>query len=301
MPTFYWISLLACFSLTACFYRSANMGKATLAKEAIGYTFSEPAKVFDLPKQLVEVSGLSYRDDKLYTLNDEEGIIFTLDPSDGNILAKNEITGLGDYEGICSWADTTVIIKSKGHLIFYDESNKTTKKINTQLKSEHNVEGLCLDQSRKNLLIAGKGVPYNNAINQRAIYIYPLADLEQTDLAIFHMIHVDTLYAWYKHRYGLTSNIEQNQKIEKRIKSFAPSSIAIHPINHSIYISSSKGKFILMLDKDLNIQRIALLDKTVIEQPEGLCFSPSGTLFLSSEGKQNPGRIFVYEMELKHQ
>jgi uncharacterized protein YjiK len=37
------------------------------------------------------------------------------------------------------------------------------------------------------------------------------------------------------------------------------------------------------------------LDKELLPQPEGICFSPDGIMFISSEGKGGKGRILVFQ------
>ncbi len=294
--------LVLSFCCAACFNGASNIGQKNQQEIVKTYLFSKPDMVFDLPGSLVEISGLSYdlSHKHLIAHNDEEGKIFTISPTSGEIVNEEEITGLGDFEGIAQWKDTIVMIKSKGDIIVYDRVQKNTTKINTVLKSEHNIEGLWYDQSEHRLLLAGKGEAYRGAANEKALYSYSLNNLKNTELELYHTVNVDTLNAWFRMHKTLENNLEQNQKIQQRILSFAPSSIAVHPLNQRIYLTSSRGKSVVVLNEDLSIHDIILLDKTQIEQPEGLCFSPDGTLYLCSEGKKNPGRLFVYSMHNSH-
>ena len=75
---------------------------------------------------------------------------------------------------------------------------------------------------------------------------------------------------------------------------FSPSAIAIHPITGNIFLTSSVGKLLLVLSPNGQIMHIEKLSKKVHPQPEGLCFDPAGTLYISNEGKGEDGLIYRF-------
>jgi sugar lactone lactonase YvrE len=47
---------------------------------------------------------------------------------------------------------------------------------------------------------------------------------------------------------------------------------------------------------DGQFKSIQMIDKDLMIQPEGICFAPDGTLYISSEGKHGePAKLFRYD------
>jgi hypothetical protein len=57
---------------------------------------------------------------------------------------------------------------------------------------------------------------------------------------------------------------------------------------------SSRGKILLILDRQGNVLHLVDLDPKTFRQPEGMCFSPAGDLFISNEGKGGKGTILRF-------
>ena len=79
--------------------------------------------------------------------------------------------------------------------------------------------------------------------------------------------------------------------------SFQPSGIAIHPIDGEIYIISSVGKLLIILDRRGKVLEVKALDPKIFRQPEGICFSPAGDMFISSEGQGGKGYILKFKFD----
>ncbi len=252
------------------------------------YDYDNPASVFDLPKKLKEISGLTFdtRQNVMYCHNDEVGTIYTIDEKNGSIIDSWKALERGDYEGICHVGENLFIAKSNGTIY-----NLTSgEQYNTTLSKNNNIEGLCYDEKSKALLLAGKGfVLGRKGTNSKAIYKF---DLQTKELSTEILITDDELLNQYKAQIGF----DIADKISKQIKQFSPSGICIHPITKETYITSARGNMIVVLDVNRIVKLVSLLDKKLYPQIEGICFSNHGTLFLCSEGnKSKPGRIIKYE------
>ena len=47
---------------------------------------------------------------------------------------------------------------------------------------------------------------------------------------------------------------------------------------------------------DGKFKMVQFIDKELMPQPEGICFSPEGKLYISSEGKKGePGNLFEFD------
>jgi len=78
---------------------------------------------------------------------------------------------------------------------------------------------------------------------------------------------------------------------------FRPSGLAVHPISKELYVLSASDRALLRFDLDGRPISLNLLSKKHFPQPEGITFSPSGKLFISSERKGKGGTILVFEYQ----
>ena len=69
-----------------------------------------------------------------------------------------------------------------------------------------------------------------------------------------------------------------------RATNFAPSAIALNPIDGNIYLLSTVGKTLLVADRSAEIKSIYFLDDAAYIQPEGICFDHRGIMWISNEG-----------------
>ncbi|WP_312322702.1 SdiA-regulated domain-containing protein [Soonwooa sp.] len=94
----------------------------------------------------------------------------------------------------------------------------------------------------------------------------------------------------------LFQNMPKNdfKELHKKIKKFAPSGIAIHPKNKSIYIMSARSSTLAVLNEQKQLENIIFLDENTLPQPEGICFDAQNNLYISSEGKSTSGKLVIY-------
>jgi uncharacterized protein YjiK len=175
------------------------------------------------------------------------------------------------------------ILKSNGTLYKVKDYLQTAEhhanKSTTALSGKNNTEGLAYDPINKNLLIACKGHPFldeKNGSGFKAIYSFDL-ETKMIDIKPFLLINLDTI------------------RYYNGDKTFQPSGIAIHPVTGNIFILGSVGKLLLVLSRKGEILAMVKLSSKVFPQPEGICFSPDGTLYISNEGAGREGTILKFE------
>ena len=172
------------------------------------------------------------------------------------------------------------------------------KKIKTPLSTANDCEGLAYDQVSNSLLIACKGTASyeNHKLDKRskAIYAFNLDSLEFNRYPA-HLIDVNRILesAELDPYLSVSNNIMQHLYSGGNIV-FQPSGVAVHPISNHIYILASVGKLLVVLDRDGRILEIQPLNKNLFRQPEGICFSANGDLYISNEGKGGKGSIFIF-------
>lgn len=264
-----------------------------------GYHLQEPDETFALPYELEEISGLTISADGKYLLavNDELGIIYYINKTTGEVEKKIEFRDEGDYEGIEVVGDKIYVVKSNGNIyevLNAEKENQETIKHKFFLTKANDLEALGFDKKHNRLLLGCKGMAGAGDKFQlkKAIYAFDLGtnQLQETPIYTIELNRI--------HQYLETDHLAQN--LEKLWEffdpghselGFSPSAIAVHPITDEIYITSSVGKLLLILNRQGKVLHIEKLKKKVHAQPEGLCFDEDGTMYISNEGKGGEGRI----------
>jgi uncharacterized protein YjiK len=263
------------------------------------YRLNSPDKVYQLPQELKEASGLSSTKDPnlLLMVQDEEGELYYFDLVSGAVVKSINFFNQGDFEGI-EWINEQLVyaVKSSGTLyqIQLRDGVATSTKISTPLNKSYDVEGLCLDASKKMLLLACKGSGPDSSLVTRNIFSYDLEGKTFNERPFLSI--TEEMVRQY-----LTNHPEASQAGISDQFRFGPSGIAIHPITGECYILASSGKLMIVLDsKSKAVTQLYKLDKKVLPQPEGIAFDPAGNLFICSEGKKdNPGLLCRYQYHPK--
>lgn len=240
-----------------------------------------------LPEKLREISGLATSNDGLlFTLTDEIGTIYKIDPNNGRIIKKFHLgkwSVKDDFEGITTDGDKIFAITSSGKLFEFKEgkNNNSVDYSVTELpfSSKFNIEGLFFDEDTNSLLIASKSYPGKKYKDKRAIYEYNLSTRRLSQEARFVI------------------DLKQLKKNFK-IKSFYPSGIAKHPLTKNYYIISARGQnALVILDRNGKVINAYELSEKIHKQPEGITFMKDGTMIISDEGKNKKATLSIYKYQ----
>lgn len=266
------------------------------------YDLNQPNVAFDMPERLKEISGLSMTGDysQIAAVNDEEGLIYILDKMTGEIVKEIDFWEKGDYEGLEIAGDDAWVIKSSGTLYLvknYASDKREVLKFKSFLNKENDVEGLAFDAGRNSLLIGckGKGMEGEENKLKKAIYEFSLSSLMVMNDPVY-LLTLPDIHDYLQHA-GNEEHLEKLQEIfsdEEEDMKFSPSGIAVHPITKDVYVTSSKGKMLLVLNQQSQILYLEKLDKEIHKQPEGICFDSDGTMFIANEGKDGKARIYKF-------
>jgi uncharacterized protein YjiK len=246
---------------------------ATIQNVDLPYDFENPTEKYDLPDKLKEISGLSYyKTNQLVCVNDEQGKIFIYDIKEKKIIDKIPFGKDGDYEGVEVVGDEVFVLKSNGKLKGFKIGIAFEREIDCSEPEVLEYEGLGYDAKSKYLLLVAKERT-KDVDEKKMIYAY---DFDRKVL--------------FKH-----IAIPQEQvKDEANGKDFKPSGIAVHPKTGQTFIIASDGKKLLVLSEKGQKEALISLNPKTYRQPEGICFSPNGDLFISSEGKDGDGYILRF-------
>lgn len=271
------------------------------------YQMDEPEKTFDMAGGLDEISGLSLTEDEQFLLanNDEQGRIFEINKETGAIEKAIDFYKDGDYEGIEVIGNRVFVVKSTGTIYEVEDINAPELNVIKHkffLSKENDVEALGYDAKNNRLLLGCKGKAGEGEafMRKKAVFAFDLNTVTLQEEPVF-MITLEDVCNYLGHcslEDHVLENLNEFFNPKGEILGFSPSSLAVHPITGHIYITSSKGKMILVLSPDGKILHIEKLHKPIHPQPEGLCFEKDGTMWISNEAKKAaPARIYQFKMK----
>jgi uncharacterized protein YjiK len=257
--------------LAAC---DGRAGKSFLP-DMPGY---DPMKkeVFVLHKKLLEISGIAYLNDSvLFAVNDEDGKIFTT-----NLTTKKpavvDFGKKGDYEDICYADSVFYVLESSGDIYTVPvKASNTTRKTDFPKKRKVEFESLYAEPGTGKLILLSKEQrliddalvayrydPVADTFSERPHYVIPLRDV---------------------------TRLMKDHSAECK-----PSAAAIHPVTNKLYIVASVGKVLLICSLKGEVEKAYTLNPDLFSQPEGICFSPAGDMYISNEGLQGKATVIRF-------
>lgn len=229
----------------------------------------------ELNATLKEISGItSLNQDQVMAIQDEKGILFSVDLKTGNIISETTFDKDRDYEDLCLVGDHVFILERDGDLYqFHLAEPDTTLKFETAFSYRNDTESLCFDASKNRLLIAPKeGAPEGGELPKNVLGVYEFN-------LISRQINPKPVITIAEKEIG---RIIGNGG---KPYNFKPSAIAIHPHSGHLYVLASVGKILMVIDQNDNrVLYVQLLDSTQFPQPEGMAFDSADNLLISSEG-----------------
>ncbi|MGA1875991.1 MAG: SdiA-regulated domain-containing protein [bacterium] len=269
------------------------------------YELTRPSQKFTLPRYLDEISGISYKKhNQLVCIDDEKGEIYLFDIDRKKVTNRYQFGKGRDYEDIALVNNTVFVLQSNGDIWQLDDfqgENPEVKKCKTFLSARNDAEGLAFDGESNSLLMACKGSPHPKKKNpdlkeKKAIYRFDL-NTHKLSPEPCYIIDLEDI-ADLKEHSSKIKFLSQLGRIfgvgEESDGTFQPSGVAVHPVTKDMYLISSSGKMLVVLDRKGEIKASRALDRKMFKQPEGICFHSEGDLFISNEGKGGRANILQF-------
>ena len=281
--------LLAGFAFFSCEHEHHASGYfRDLAGPRFPYNLASPSARYVLDHSLAEISGLEYyKQGILACIQDEKGHLFLFDTTARQVVREIRFAGKGDFESVAISGEQAYMLESNGILHSFRISEKdevNSEIIKTPFTVKNNLEGMCFDASDSSLLMLCKyEAGINHMMHGRAVYRF---DLKSCNLDKKPFIHITSEEFRKKLR---EFNLEEINHMP-----FKPSGIAISPVDGNYFIIASVGEILIVLNHDKEIVKMVPLPREIFAQPEGICFSPEGDLFISSEGRGAEGYILKF-------
>jgi uncharacterized protein YjiK len=268
------------------------------------YRLNSPDSDIKLPAILEEISGLSWCSDGSFAcVQDEKAIIFKVKPGKKLKISEHKFGKDGDFEDLAIVGKTAYVLRNDGRIYRVKDFKKDdpkVKKYKTGLSKKNDTEGMEYDASSNSLLIACKSSPNLEGGEDhkgfRVVYRFDL-DTKSLDKEPFLRIDLKNLNN-YRDRSSFTRMSEKLARslgLVESETSFKPSGISVHPGTGNFYLISSVGKLLVVIDRNGKVIDIHDLDERLFRQPEGICFSPSGEMYISNEGQGGKGYILKFK------
>lgn len=286
------VILIAAMALQGFLFKTFFKKPTPIVRSSASYQFpynlSSPNDRQKLPGKLQEISGLAYWDkDEVLAIQDEIAKVFVYNLAQEEIVRSVDFGKDLDYEGITRIDNTVYVLESDGDIHYFTMPSAGVKKVDagkfeSKFNTSHDTEGLCYDPFTQRLLIVPKEeqlAPKEGFKKHKGIYAFNPATgmLDENPLWSIDPKELGQII------YG-----------EERSYHFKPSGIAVHPNGQHIYVISSVGKLLIVLDRKGEIQYLERLDDDLFSQPEGITFTPAAELIISSEGRSKSGKILRF-------
>jgi len=270
--------LFVCGFLILC--QCAQKKSNTMSEKFLHSYSMDEMKTVSLNTELSEISGLEWvGEDQLWAVEDESGEIFRIDPMTGEVIQKMKFWEKADFEDLVVIDGTAWVLQSNGDLFRVQDPVVTTGKA-TQFEfpniGKRDMETILASENGKAIWIFCKNCEIDKGSEGASVFRFDLESL-QFNSQPFHKLEQKDL-----------KSLLQNQK--SKPPKIQPSAAAYHPIDKKIYMISSAGNWLSILDADLNPLEMHWLDTKLFKQPEGITFDPDGNLYISNEasgGKPN--------------
>jgi uncharacterized protein YjiK len=249
---------------------------------------AEPDVQYKLPKVLREVSGLTLDgEDRLYAVNDEEGVVYEIDYREGRVLRRFGLSGniSADFEGIAVAGDALYLVDSSG--VIYEtrigEPESFVPFTAHRQTTACEVEGLAEWPGAGALLVACKNLPDDE--KGLRIHLWDVGTRRYREDSLF--VPGDRLKEFLR-----ANGRSKGKKVQ-------PTAIAVSP-SGTLVVLAGRQHLLLELTAEGELKTLASLDSDFHRQAEGLAITADGRLIISDEGdnkgsNKSRGRLSIYE------
>jgi len=244
---------------------------------------------WEMPEELDEISGITWvGKSRLACVQDEEGIIFIYDLASNAVEKTVNFSKSGDYEGIAVVDSTAFVLRSDGELfeiVNFQSDTFEVKTHSTPFSGKNNMESLTVDKKNNRLLLMPKDKDLKST-NFIGIYAFNLETKQLDSNPVTIVKHNDPIF-----------NSKNQDDDTEPINAINAADIAINPADGNFYILEGKNPQLLIIDPTGKTIKLHNLVQKTFNQPEGIIFSPEGTMYISNEGKKGTANIMEVELD----
>lgn len=258
------VLLLFIIALTQCNHKK-------VIYTPLGYNITQPQTI-SLGSKLDEISGICWVSDSLMLANnDESGRIFAINLANLKDLEyRNFKFGeKGDYEDIVKVDSAIYLLVATGKIVrvtgFQNEDSVKSEVVAELPGIQNEFESLYYDKEVNSLIMLCKDC-HKEKNRIRSAYRFDLSRNELID-SPYYQIQVDQI-----------RKITENNEAD-----FRPSAAAVNPRDGKVYIVSSIGKLMVVINKNGKVEQAFGISGIMFPQPEGITFADNGDMYISNE------------------
>jgi len=260
--TIFLLALAIAALITGC----GNKGEKYISPA--GYNFKTPHQ-YKLPLELDEISGVAFyaKDSSIFAINDEKGWLYKVKAGNQLDIRRWKFSSGADFEDLVLLDSSFYVLQSNGNIIkisVHNDGNLVTHEYPFKFGEGNEFEILYYDDSLNKMVLICK-------------------DCESDKKKSLTTFTFDPLTGNFSDS-SFTINVQQiaAAQNEEKLK-FKPSAAAINPKDGLLYIISSVNKLLVVADRKGAVKKVYPIDPGLFKQPEGISFTPSGTLIISNE------------------
>jgi hypothetical protein len=233
-----------------------------------GYDIEKPVMI-KLPLELDEISGVAFyiKDTSVFAINDEFGRLYKIFLNRPNVIHQWSFTRGADFEDLVLVDSNFYVLKSNGNIIcfrFITTDSLYYSEYVFPFGTENEFEILYYDAVHRKLMLICKDCETDKKKFLSTFSFDPWTYKYETN-----DFHIDVT--------GI-AKLAGEEKMK-----FKPSAASINPVDSNLYIISAINKLLVIADREGNAKEVFKISKGIFKQPEGVSFTPGGTMIISNE------------------
>ncbi len=190
-----------------------------------------------------------------------------------------------DFEDLVKIDTIIYVLISDGTIIsmpLHVADSSRTVVYPSPFRGKNDFETMYYDPGANGLVVICKECEEEKGQHKRTAYRFDLTEKAFNDAPYYSISTEDV------------KSLVKNEDAE-----FRPSAAAIHPIEKKLYILASAGSLLVITDTKGKVLEAFNLNPDKYPQPEGIAFSPNGTMYISNEGKYGKPNLLVFPYNAK--
>jgi uncharacterized protein YjiK len=227
-----------------------------------------------MPKELNEISGISFIDDNMLAcVQDETGIIFLYNLKEAEIIERIPFAGKGDYEGIAIHEKNAYVITGDGILYEITDflSDRKVRSWNLNLPKNEESEALYYDERTDRLLLAFKNHKKDD-INP-GLFTFNISSGSFVDSAVVQVNF-------------RSDEIRKKDRFDYK-KLWQPADLAVDKQSGAIYVLDAINGHLMKFSGEGELKKLIRLDHKENHHPEGIAINSKGELFICNDGNND--------------